>query len=162
MSILITIAGTPIDFPSTGESPDWSPAVIAFAKAVESALVGLIGPDDISPQVQTFDASNPGTGVTINSLSFSTATVRSAFITYSVFRQTDSSKIAESGTMNIVYNPDQTVGSKWELIREYEGDARITFFISDAGQFSFTTTALAGTNHKAWLSFSAKALPQIQ
>lgn len=161
MSFPINIRGTIINFPSTAQSPDWSPAIIAFSQAVEDALLGLVNNGDISPQVQTIDVSNPGSGVVINNLSFSTSDIRAAFINYSVFRQTDTNQVAEAGTMTIVYNPSNPSGSKWERTREFEGDAQISFTVSDTGQFSFSTTAISGPNHQGWIAFSAKALSQV-
>lgn len=38
MSIPISIKGTIIDFPSSGENPNWAPAVIQFAEAVSNAF----------------------------------------------------------------------------------------------------------------------------
>ena len=43
---IITIAGTPIDFPSSGREPNWADAVIQFAQATADTLFdGIDGPD---------------------------------------------------------------------------------------------------------------------
>jgi len=161
---IITIAGTPIDFPNTGASPVWSDAVIEFAQLVEEALSGLVGTGDISKQAFTLDSSmNPATNITLTGLSFSTAVVRAAFIKYSVYRSTSAPSPAtayEAGEMVIVYNPANPTNQKWELQREYVGDGKITFTIDDSGQFSFSTTAITGTAHTGKISFLATALIQ--
>lgn len=159
MSISINIQGTVIDFPSDSASPDWAEGVIAFAQAVASALSGAVGPADISPQVMNIDAQNPtSTNVDITNLSFSTTTVRAATISIATYRTTDSTSAYEFDTIMVTYNSANSIGQKWEMIREYEGNGSITFNITDTGQVQFTTTALSGTNHAGILSYSAKAL----
>lgn len=160
MAITITIQGTPIEIPSSGESPNWSSGIIEAFQVIESALNSAVGTFDVPPQVFNGDAYNPGTGISLPNLSFSTSDVRSADISYAVYRETSSTNAAESGSINVVYNPNNSVGNKWEIQRDYVGDGQITFTISDAGQVSFTTTTLAGINHTMRISYSAKALEQ--
>lgn len=157
----ITIQGTIIDFPNSGASPNWAPAVIEFAQAVEEAIASAIGEFDVPPQVLTIDSSNPASNVDITALNFPTSDVRGVDIFYSVFRETDSTSAVESGTMTIVYNSDGSIGNKWELTREYTGPgAEIEFNITDTGQVQYTTTALSGINHIGRISFYARSLPQ--
>jgi hypothetical protein len=157
----IIIRGTPIDFPDSGSSEDWSPAVIEFAQAVAEALTLAVGTYDVPPQVQIIDASNPGTDVNITSLNFPTSNVRAAFIRYTVFRETDSVSAYEAGDLIIVFSADNPVNSKWEITRgNITGDGKITFTVTDTGQVRFSTTAIAGLNHTGRLSFEARALEQ--
>lgn len=158
----ITIQGTPIEFPNSSASPNWAEGVIAFAEAVESALTSAVGPYDVPPQVVTIDAYNPGTNVDIAALTFPTANVRAAFIRYSVFRTASSPTTTayEAGTLTLVYNPNGSTNSKWEVIRSYVGDGSITFSVSDTGQVSFSTTQIGTTSHTGKLSFVAQALQQ--
>lgn len=156
----IVIQGTPIAFPDDAASPDWAPAVIAFAQAVESALNLVINAFDVSPQVYTM-VSNSNTNVNINALSFPTANVRAAFITYSVYRTTSLSNASEAGQIIVVYNANSSVGSKWELIQSKDGNAQVSFNITDTGQVQFSSVALSGINHSGQISFSAKTLQQL-
>lgn len=155
----ITIAGTPIDFPNSGSSPNWAPEVIRFAQAVEAALEGVVGPFDVLPQFFTLTgAHNPTSSpVEIVSLSFPVANVRSFIMEYDVFRETDSTQVTESGTFWGNYNEDGPTGDKWDFSLEKVGDADITFDISDTGQVSFETTAIAGTGHTGRINFRARA-----
>lgn len=161
---LIVIGSEQIPFPNTSASPIWSEAVIQFAQAVEAALSGIFGTGDISRQSFTLDAShNPASDVTLTGLSFSSSIVRAGFVRYSVFRQTSNPSaqtVAEAGQMTVVYNPDATPGSKWEIQRDYVGDASITFSIDDAGQFSFSTAAITGASQTGKISFAGSALLQ--
>jgi hypothetical protein len=156
---VITVSGTPIDFPDSAASPNWAPAVIQFAQLVATALTASVGPFDVPPQVYTMP-SNVNTNVNIPSLAFPTATVRAAFIKYSVYRTTNSSTAYEAGNMVVVYNANGTPGSLWELINSHEGNGDILFNITDTGQLQYTTTSLSGSNHVGTISFSGQALTQ--
>lgn len=153
----IVIQGTTIQFPLSGNSPDWSPAIILFAQLVAKALSGVVGPFDVSPQV--FDmTANVNTNVNLPNLAFPTSAVRGAFIRYSVFRQTSSASGSETGMLIVTYNANNPVNQKWEMIRDFTGNASITFNITDTGQIQFSTTVLAGTSHVGNIAYTAQAL----
>lgn len=160
----IVIGNQTIPFPNTSASPIWSEAVIQFAEAVAAALSGVFGTGDISRQSFNLDGShNPASNVTLTGLSFSSSVVRAGFVRYSVFRTTTGGgaiTVVEAGQMTVAYNPDGTPGSKWELQREYIGDASITFSIDDAGQFSFSTATITGSSQTGKISFAGSALLQ--
>lgn len=160
MPPIITIAGTVIDAPDSGSSPDWSPAIIQFMQAVESALASVVGSFDVAPQSFVLDSYNPGSNIDVPNLSFSTASVRAAFIRYSVYRNTSSTTVTESGDMIIVYNPTNPVGNKWEVIQQRVGDASVLLTITDTGQMQITTSTLAGLSHSGKLAYSAQAFAQ--
>lgn len=160
MALTITITGTPISFPSSAESPNWAPGIIEFAQAVEIALNSVLGAFDVPPQIQVIDAHNPGTNVDIANLSFPIANVTGAFVRYSLIRTTSTDTAYEAGNLIVTYNPNGGVGEKWEISRDYVGDGKISFAISDSGQISFTTTTMAGINHVGKLSYTAQALSQ--
>jgi len=160
MAITITITGTPISFPSSAESPNWAPGIIEFAQAVESALNSVLGAYDVAPQIQVIDAQNPGTDVDVANLAFPVSSVTGAFIRYSLIRTTSTDTAYEAGNLIVTYNPAGGVGQKWEISRDYVGDGKITFSISDTGQIKFSTTSMAGINHSGKLTFTAQALSQ--
>lgn len=162
MSVIIEIQGTPIEFPSTGESPNWAPAVIQFAQSVEQALLAGGSPYDIAPQVYSIPADNyPTSDIEIPNLFFSSLLVRSAVVSYSLFfigPSPLSTVTSETGTLTCFYN-----GSTWTLTRDYVGEAingTVQFVISSSGQISIKQGLnLAGyTDSK--ISFSAKTLAQ--
>jgi hypothetical protein len=153
MSIQIIIQGTPIEFPSSGESPNWAPAVIEFAQATQQALLSAVGPYDIAPQVYNL-LSNENTDLDITGLSFPTAVVRAGYINYSVIRTGTTEILDEAGTIVVVYD-----GSAWTLTRDYVGDADCTFEITNTGQVQLTTPSLTGYTSGS-ISFSAKTLLQ--
>jgi hypothetical protein len=155
----ITVNGIPIDFPDTGNSPDWSEAIIDFADAVADTLSGISGAFDVPPQVMNIDSYNPTTTNTdISNLSFSTSEVRGAVIDIAVSRATASTTVSEMCTLTLVYNEDNSVGQKWEMAREMVGDGQIQFNVTDSGQVQFTTTAISGANHTGILTYRARAI----
>ena len=155
MSQTIVIQGTPISFPTSGEPENWSQPVVDFAVAVQNALEGIVGPADVSPQVFVIDAYNPGTNINIPNLSFSTTTVRAAFIKYAIYRSTSSTSAYEAGTLTIVYN---TAGGFWDMEQTFAGNGQFSFSVTNTGQVQMTTNTLAGVSHAGKLSFSATAL----
>ena len=158
MSIQIVIKGTVIDFPSSGQSPNWAPAIIEFAQAVESALSAVVGPYDVSPQTVTIQ--NGVTGIDILPLSFPSSQVQSFQVRYSVYRENSvpSELEAEAGTILATYD-----GSTWNLEREFMSNKpspSVTFSIDAAGQMSYTSSAITSLGYTGKLSFAAQALLQ--
>lgn len=160
MSVQLIINGKVIEFPSSGASPNWAPAVVEFAQAVTDALALAIGNFDVAPQVLNIDAYNPGNNINISPLSFPTSAVRGAIIDYTVSRTTSDGQVTEIGKISIVYDSDATIGQKWSIQRDYVGDASISFAIDDTGQVSFSTTTLSGSGHTGKIAFFAKALTE--
>lgn len=158
----LTINGQVIEFPESAESPNWAPAIIQFAQAVEGGLAIAIGTFDIAPQAFTIDAYNSATNVDITNLSFPIANVRAVFIRYSVYRTTDAATAYEAGDMIAMYNPNNPPTQKWALSRGNRtgGDGQITFNVTDNGQFRFSTTPLAGNDHEGKIVFDARSLEQ--
>lgn len=162
---LITIGSTPIQFPDTAQSPDWSEAIIQFAQAVAESLNTVAGPYDVP--AQSFIFNSTGTQ-DIPSLQFSSSLVRAAYIKYSIYRTTSSSSAYEAGQAIVIYSSNNPVGNKWDLIVEKVqggpsgpgGSSSITLSITDDGQMQLTATALAGSNAINKISYSAQAFTQ--
>jgi len=153
----ITISGTPIEFPNTATSPDWSESVIQFAEAVELALQSAIGEFDVPPQVFTLP-NNVNTNLDLPNLSFSTTEVRSVTIEFAVFRSTDSNITEAKGRLNMLFDDDS---NNWLLQREDDvGNitSEVTFNVTNQGQVQISTTSLVGTNYQGVISYSAEAL----
>lgn len=157
MSIPIIIQGTTVNFPASGDSPNWAPAVIQFAQLVSAALSFFVGPFDIPPQTFVMVA-NVNNNVNLPNLSFPTTQVKGAIISYSVFRSTNTNTVSETGTIYVNYNPTFPVNQKWEINKDFIGNANITFNITDVGQIQFSTTSLAGTSFAGSITYQAKAI----
>lgn len=163
MSIPIQVGSTIIEFPGSGEPPNWSEPIIQFAEAVAEVVNEFAGPFDVPPQVINIDSANPGVPNTnIDPLSFPTTSVRAVFLRYSVFRSTNSgaTTVHEAGNILACYDPNNPVGNKWEISHDAIGNAQFLFNVTDTGQFQYTATAISGTGHVGRLSISAQALLQ--
>jgi hypothetical protein len=176
MSITIIVNSTPIDFPSSAQSPNWAPALIEFAQNTAAALNGIVGPYDIAPQVMDIpnNENEHQVQTTASSLAFPTDSVRSANIRYSVYRTNTSNQThAESGILTVVYNPNAALDQKWEIQRDFIGNVTpqgssgnglttsgINFRIDDSGQVYYTVTSLDVAGYTGKLSFAAQALLQ--
>lgn len=164
MSIPLTIKGSIIEIPTSGQSPNWSNGIIAALRALTEAVNSVTGTYDIAPQTQNIDANNSSNDIPITNLTFPVSQVRAATIFYSVYRKTedsgptDSQEVAEGGMMTVCYNASNPVSQKWEITRDYAGDADITFSITDTGNFEFSTTSLTGINHTGIITFRAIAV----
>jgi hypothetical protein len=160
----ITIKGTPIQFPDSGASPNWAPAVIESVEALADAVNSVTATYDVPPQVQNIDANNNSNNVNVNNLNFPASDVRAATVYYSVNRVTgnsgppDAEEVVEAGTLEINYKASRPNGTKWELIRTGGGDGKINFNITDLGQIQFSTQPLTGINHTGIISYRALSI----
>lgn len=154
----LIIAGTVIDFPNTSASPQWAPGIVQFAEVVTEVLSSLVGSFDVVPQQFILDTVPNSVDTAITNLSFSTTEVRSALISYAIYRNTNTTTVTEAGQLNIVYNESESVGQKWQMLRESDSDALVVFSIDDGGQVFINTTALGGVSYNGFVSYSAKAL----
>jgi hypothetical protein len=158
MSVKIIIKGTTITLPSSGASPNWSPAILEAFKALADAVNAITGTYDVAPQVQPIDDNDSSTNVPIDNLSFPALDVRAATIYYSVYRKTNLDEVTEAGTLEITYNDSRPINTKWEITRMGAGDASIDFNITDLGQIRFTTRSLSGSSHEGKISYRAIAI----
>lgn len=157
MSVPVTINGTIINFPSSGDSPNWAPAVIQFAQEVAAALAFTVGPFNVPPQIFVM-TSNANSNVTLPNLAFPPSNVQGAVITYAVFRQTTLTTVSETGELFINFNPTFPVNGKWAISRDYVGDAQMTFTVLDVGQLQFSSALLSGLNHTGTIVYQATAI----
>lgn len=160
MSTQINIGGQIIEFPTSGESPDWGQAITQFAEAVSDALQGVVGNYDVSPQsyILTQDVN---TDVALTNLSFPTSAVAGAIVTIGINRvNSGGNEQYETTTINASFD-----GTVWNFSRESVGNVTnlsdqilTTFNITPAGQFTFSTIALGGTFESGFINYAAKAI----
>ncbi len=148
-------------YPDPGEDPGWGEASSDWAEAVTDVLASLLSSGDILET--TFNvANNVSSPANITGMAFNTGTVRSAIITYSIYRVSSItlSGKAETGQLYIVYDNSASSGNKFLLTQEATGNSGITFDITDAGQFTYTSTDIGATSYSGVMHFTAKALAQ--
>ncbi len=164
MSVKIQIQSTVIDFPTSGESPNWAPAILKFALAVENALNATIGPYDVAPQIQAMD--NNGFDLTeVTNLSFPPVDVSQVVIDYSIQR-TITEQVGESfvdkiytegGVLTCTYRPE---ANEWGWTQTRTGDAKAEFSVELSGQVKVLFEVLDGlpVTHRGIVSFRARSL----
>jgi len=159
MSVTVKIQNQVIEFPTSGESPNWAPAMTQFALAVENALNATIGPYDVAPQIQTIDA-NGIVDQDVTNLSFPPVDVSQVVIDYSIQRSitnVTNTIYTEGGVLTCTYRPEN---NKWSWSQIKSGDARASFNVENSGQVQCSFESLPGdaNTHTGILSFRATAL----
>lgn len=150
-AIPIVIGGTLIEFPNTGASSQWSPAIIQFAEAVAAALASHGNVYDIAPTVQTL-TNNLNTGIWLNgngsNLAFPSTAVRSFTLNYAIFRNTQSVGAMNESSSGIVEGVYNTITSTWALEHSFQGDTQsdgspwCTFSIDSSDRILFSSAVL--------------------
>jgi hypothetical protein len=164
MTIKLIIKGTPVELPESGQSPNWAPGILDAIKELAEVLNSIAGTYDVAPQVQDISEFEQNDRIDVNNLIFPFEEVRSATIFYSVFRKTESTEseegveLTEAGTLQIVYNESNADNAKWEIQREFVGNAEINFVIADSGQIKFSTRKISGNSHIGKLAYRAIAI----
>lgn len=161
MSFKVTIGSQVINFPSSGQDPNWSPGVIAFALAVQQQLAGITTPFDIAPSVQIL-TNDTNTNLNVIGAVFPSDVVRSFTFTYAIYRTNTVIALDEAGTVNCVFN---TLTSTWDLQQEFQGarqtsGAPYTTFNMSGDQLQISTAPIGGAydgvNSK--LSYAGKSI----
>lgn len=154
MSVNLTVNGTTFAYPQNGEEPGWGESASAWAEEVTEVLNSVLGTNDII-QTSFNIANNQAAAANVTGLVFNTAAVRAVIVEYSIYRTTNTNEIAESGLLNAVY---KSTAATWELSQISVGDAQVTFSVTSAGQFQYTSTNLAGTGYSGLMKFRARTV----
>lgn len=148
-------------YPVAGEDPGWGEEATGWAEAVTEVLNDLQTPGDILQT--TFSIPLTGSG-DVNGLLLGTATVRAARVDYSIYRVSTASPsgTVETGTFVAVYDNSASPGSRWTLTQQYQGNALVTFDITDSGQFTYVSSAgpHSAPGYSGIMKFRAKVLNQ--
>lgn len=167
MAIKLIIKGTPVEIPESGASPNWGPGIIEAIEALTEAINSVSGTYDVAPQVQTITLESENVKHDINNLIFPAEDVRAATIFYSVYRKSEDvgiilgEELTEAGTLQIVYNEANPVGNKWQIQREFVGDAKMEFSVSDDGQLEFKKLTISGSVLEEKLSYRAISILNV-
>lgn len=156
MSTPITINGTVYNVPSQGENAPWGDELSDFLVALAGVVNSVVGSSDILT-TNTVVANNQAVAASVTGATFDTATVRSAIITYSIYRSTSTSESTECGFVYLNYK--STAGT-WDLAVAGGGSSGITFTITTGGQLQYTSTNLSGTGYVGKLKYQAKSFLQ--
>lgn len=156
MSIPLTIGNQTFDYPESGDAPNWGEEATAWAEAVSDLLATLQGPNDIALTTATI-ANNTSSPTNINGLAFNNAAVRSATIDYAIYRVTNTTELAEAGTLHIVY---KNGANAWNVVRSHNDEGGVDFTVLASGQVQYTSTNVSGTGYSGTIKFRARTISQ--
>jgi hypothetical protein len=161
MPVVLIVNGNSYNYPTSGEDPQWGEVAAAWAEAVTNQLASISNGDDILP-TEVDILNNVAVATDISGLFLNPSTVRSAEINYNIRRTstTNTSGKAESGNITAVYDNNATAGNKWLMRQDANGTAGVSFSITDAGQFQYTSTDIGSGSYAGTISFSAKVKNQ--
>jgi hypothetical protein len=94
----------------------------------------------------------------IDGLFFDKNIVRSAIVTYQIYRKTtgiDAVELAEAGTIKCIYL--DTAGI-WNITKESNGDAEVEITMNNAGQLRYTSSDITGTPSISAMRFRASTI----
>lgn len=156
MSESLTVNKKTFLYPSVDEEPGWGEDATKWAKEVTRVLESLAGTNDILKTGFTIN-NNISSATDVNGLLFNTSAVRSALINYSLYRTTasPSNHVAESGQILIVYD---SVAGTWNMTQMANGNAGVSFTITNGGQVQYTSTNITGTSYSGLGRFQANTL----
>lgn len=159
MSVQLTINNNTYNFPTAGEDPQWGSEATDWAIAVTDVLNSILAPGDILLTNASIN-NNIAVATNINGLLFDPAMVRAANVSYSIFRVSTSNPtgFVEEGTIFLVYNNNASAGNKWLLSQRMNGDAHVTFNITDAGQLQYTSSDIGTAGYSSTMRFTARTL----
>ena len=163
MAIPLNILGTVYNYPQQGEQAPWGDAAFGWAQAVTNAIANNSSPTDI-PNTLALVPNNQSLSVNVTSLSFDITKVRSAVVTYSLYRSvintgTYLAEYSETGSLYLTY---KTGSASWELGQTRIGNSGpsqqgVTFSITPSGQVQLMSDNITSLGtYVGTLRFSAK------
>lgn len=156
MSIPVVISGATYDLPQQGQNPPWGDDLSSLILALINIANSSSGPSDILTTNFSL-ANNVAAPANVTGLFFDPSTVRSAIISYSLYRSTNSNEVSEAGQIIITYS--STAGT-WELAQYDVGASGVVFSITNSGQVQYTSSNVIGASYSGKLKFSAKSFLQ--
>lgn len=156
MARSITISGTTYSLPDQGDPGPWGDDLSDLIEALAEVANTFSGTGDILNTTFTV-ANNQSSAANVAGLSFDTGTVRSAIVTYSVYRSTTLSEKGEAGFLLLTY---MSTAANWVITRYSNDDSGLVFTVTDGGQVQYTSDNMSGASYTGTMRFSAKAYIQ--
>lgn len=162
MSIPLSLNGTTYNYPENGQDlGTWGEDATAWAQAVTDILNTLVAPGDILATTANIN-DNVSVATDVAGMNFDPTLVRATNVTYSIYRiSTDEpSGNTEDGTIFLNYDNNASPGSKWTLSQRTNGNAGVSFSITDLGQVQYTSTQIdnGGGGYSGIIRFAARSL----
>lgn len=156
MARSITISGTTYSLPDQGDPGPWGDDLSDLVEALATVVDSLSGTGDILNTTFTV-ANNQSSVANVTGLTFDTGTVRSAIVTYSVYRSTTTTEKGETGFLLLTY---LSTAAAWTITRYANDDAGLVFTVTDAGQVQYTSDNMSGSSYSGTMKFKASAFTQ--
>jgi len=156
MAISVIIDGSTYSIPVQGQNPAWGSDLSDLLVAITNVLNFTVGLSDILLTNFTV-ANNQASVADITGLSFDSTVVRSAIISYSLYRSTASSELSECGQIYVTY---LSTAATWTIAQNFTGLSGVVFSITNAGQVQYTSSNLSGASYVGKLKFTAKSFLQ--
>src|SRR5574343_160284 len=136
----LQIGNEVFEYPVQGENPstiqDWGEEAAGWAEAVTDVLSNVFGPQDINLSTVSL-SDNVVTPQNIVGLKFSVTSVIDVRIDYVISRLVGVNNIMENGFILGTYN-----GSVFSISQQCMGNSGIDIDVTNAGQFTYTSTNL--------------------
>lgn len=156
MSKILIIGNQEFEFPEQGTNAPWGEQVTDWAVAVTEALTIVQQPNDIVTTTALIN-NNQASFANIPGFSFDTSEVVSINAEFIIKRSTDTNNLVESGLIKGNFD-----GTTWTCSQVSQGNAGVTFNITDAGQIQYTSTSVSGTNYSGLIIFKAKVFNDVE
>lgn len=138
-------------YPDPGSEPGWGQDATDWAAAVTNVLSSLVPAGTINETQATIELSASNKAIT--AFTFNQSLSQAASVTYRIERTTDSIKLYEKGTIEIIYDPSQV--NPWLMTRVIDAgsDALVSIDINSSGQAIYTSLPISGTNYEGFMKF---------
>jgi hypothetical protein len=148
----LRVNNTTFNYPDPGSAPGWGEAGSDWAKAVTDALNTLQGPGTIN-ETQAALENNVTIAKSITGLAFAPALTKEATVEYRIQIVTDSESRYESGTIKLLYKPDDITAWEYSRVITAGVDAGVVITIDPTGQGKYVTENVAGANYSGFIIF---------
>jgi len=159
MSKTVSINNVDYIIPEIGDT-NWGEYTTDLLEALVDGVNVSFGPHDIRETTAQV-VNNVTIPQIVPSLAFDPASVRGAFIEYTIFR-TDNSmtpvEYLETGVLYLSYKSDAIATEKWQVKRDANDDIGYNFSLNDSGQMYYTSSNLGAGAADGTITFRSRAI----
>lgn len=132
---ILTVNNKQFVYPDPGDEPGWGEGATDWAEEVTTLLAGIFGPGDFLESSFSLPANSTGN---LAGILFNTSEVTGLTMSF----KASSSLNAEKGKIELIYNPNNAINSRWSVGQESVGELTgVTFSVTDAGQLQYETSS---------------------
>jgi hypothetical protein len=140
MSTKLKVNSKVFNFPNEAKEPNWGQVITDWATEVTEILDNEFGDGSIA-ETQSIIENNVSNAAqkAVAGLVFNNSVVKSAIVSYRIYRKTNlSTEASESGQLTVLYSETDLL-NKWSIQREINnGDPSLVYFdIDNTGQVKY-------------------------